>query len=63
MRAKTGNTTVEGEQVSWLVGEVESHGAEYIVVARVRAATAIDGTAGLDAARRGLDAWVGRPRP
>ncbi len=63
VRAKTGNATVGTDRISWLVGAVESRGAEYVVVARVRAAAELDGTAGLEAARHGLDAWAGRPRP
>ena len=57
VRAKTGNTEVNGERVSWLVGSVRSSGVEHVVVARVRAPGALDGTAGLEAARRGLDAY------
>jgi beta-lactamase class D len=60
VRAKTGNTEFNGERVSWLVGSVRSNGVEHVVVARVRAPGALDGTAGLDAARRGLDAYSGR---
>jgi beta-lactamase class D len=63
VRAKTGNTTVAGERVSWLVGAVESRGRDTVVVARVRAQTPIEGTAGLDAALGGLETWAGRPRP
>ena len=53
--AKTGNAAVDGERVSWLVGAVESRGTQHVVVARVRAAGTLDGTAGLEAARRALD--------
>ena len=60
VRAKTGNTSVKEERVSWLVGEVESRGVEYVVVARVRSSSALEGTAGLEAARRGLDAFARR---
>ena len=64
VRAKTGNTEVKGERVSWLVGSVRTEGIEHVVVARVRALGALDGTAGLDAARRGLDAYhATRRRP
>jgi beta-lactamase class D len=62
VRAKTGNTEVNGERVSWLVGSVRSNGVEHVVVARVRAPGALDGTAGLDAARRGLEAYSGQRR-
>jgi beta-lactamase class D len=58
VRAKTGNAEVKGERVSWLVGAVQARGTEYVVVARVRGSAAIAGTAGLDAARRGLDTFV-----
>ena len=60
VRAKTGNSSVKEERVSWLVGEVESRGVEYVVVARVRSSAALEGTAGLEAARRGLDAFARR---
>jgi beta-lactamase class D len=63
-RLKTGNTEVKGERVSWVVGVIESRGTGYAVVARVRGDATLDGTAGLDAARRGLDAFItsrGRP--
>jgi beta-lactamase class D len=64
VRAKTGNSEVKGERVSWLVGSVRSNEVEHVVVARVRGPGAVDGTAGLDAARRGLDAYFsGRGRP
>ena len=53
--AKTGNASVDGERVSWLVGAVEYRGTQHVVVARVRAAGTLEGTAGLEAARRGLD--------
>jgi beta-lactamase class D len=55
VRIKTGNTTVAGERVSWAVGAVEAEAVTYVVVARVRASGPLDGTAGLEAARRGLD--------
>jgi beta-lactamase class D len=58
VRAKTGNSETKGERVSWLVGSVRSNGIEHVVVARVRAPGDLAGTAGLDAARRGLDAYV-----
>lgn len=62
VRLKTGNTTVEGERVSWAVGSVASGEREHVVVARVRADGPLDGTAGLTAARRALDALPGGPR-
>lgn len=60
VRLKTGNTTVDGERVSWAVGSVASGEREYVVVARVRVRGPLDGTAGLAAARRALDAFPGR---
>jgi beta-lactamase class D len=60
VRIKTGNTAVNDERVSWAVGAVESRGRDTLVVARVRSSTALDGTAGLDAARRALDGFPGR---
>ncbi len=60
VRAKTGNSSVKDERVSWLVGEIESRGVEYLIVARVRSSSALEGTAGLEAARRGLDAFARR---
>lgn len=58
VRLKTGNAEVKGERVSWAVGVIESRGTDYVVVARVRGEAALEGTAGLDAARRGLDAFI-----
>jgi beta-lactamase class D len=63
-RVKTGNTEVTGERVSWLIGDIESRGTDYVVVARVRGGADLDGAAGLEAARRGLDTFIstrGRP--
>lgn len=57
--AKTGNTQVNGDRVSWLVGEVESKGGSYVFAARVRSSTRPLGTtAGADLALRGLHAAV-----
>ena len=56
VRAKTGNTTVNGERVSWLVGELELERVEYVFVARARSGGALDTTAGADVARHGLNA-------
>jgi beta-lactamase class D len=63
VRIKTGNTSVNDERVSWAVGAVESRGRDTLVVARVRSSAALDGTAGLEAARRALEAWPRRARP
>lgn len=62
VHAKTGNTNVGGERVSWLVGQVASGDAAYVVVARVRTTGDLAGTAGLEAARRALNAYA-RPTP
>lgn len=56
VHAKTGNTTVAEQRVSWLVGYVESRGITYAFVSRVRADDALAGTAGADLARRVLNA-------
>jgi beta-lactamase class D len=61
VRAKTGNTTVDGERVSWLVGALELDAATYVFVARVRSANPLPGTAGADLARRLLNTAY-RPR-
>jgi beta-lactamase class D len=60
VRAKTGNTAVAGERVSWLMGAVELHDTHYVFVARVRAPGALPASAGADLARRELNA---RPPP
>lgn len=60
VRLKTGNTTVGGERVSWAAGLVAASDREYVVVARVRASGPVEGTAGLDAARRALDGFKDR---
>lgn len=61
VHAKTGNATVRGERVSWLVGQVELNGAEYVFVARVRSSEPLAPTAGAELALRGLNANA-RPR-
>ena len=56
VRAKTGNGTVNGERVSWLVGELESGGRQYVFASRARSATrTLDTTAGADLALRVLN--------
>jgi beta-lactamase class D len=54
VRAKTGNTSVGGERVSWLVGQLERDGRQYVFVARKRARETLPTTAGADLARRAL---------
>jgi beta-lactamase class D len=61
VRAKSGNTAVGEERVSWLVGHIETGGRQYVFVSRVRADEALPGTAGLDLALRMLNSW--RPAP
>jgi beta-lactamase class D len=58
VRAKTGNTTVKGERVSWLMGALESRGVEYVFVARARSKSGLENNAGAEVARRGLNARV-----
>lgn len=53
--AKTGNTRVGEESVSWVVGHIAHEGREYVFVGRVRAPEALPGTAGAELARRALD--------
>src|SRR6185436_17265345 len=36
VRAKTGNGTVNGERVSWLVGSLETGGRQYVFASRAR---------------------------
>jgi len=58
-RLKTGNGTVDGERVSWLLGEIESGGRQYVFASRTRSATrTMDTTAGADLAVRMLNALV-----
>jgi feruloyl esterase len=61
VRAKTGNATVDGERVSWLVGQIDSGTRQWVFASRVRATGELPGTAGAEAALRQLDAR--RPPP
>lgn len=54
VHAKSGNTTVAGERVSWLVGHLARGGKEYVFVARKRGSASLPGTAGADLALREL---------
>jgi beta-lactamase class D len=54
-RLKTGNGTVDGERISWLIGEIESNGRAYVFASRVRSTRPLDTTAGADAALRVLN--------
>lgn len=60
VRAKTGNTTVAGERVSWLVGSLESGSRTVVFVSRVRARGELPSTAGADAALRELNRQADR---
>ena len=56
VRVKTGNGSVNGERVSWLVGALETGGRQYVVASRARSsAGALDSTAGADLAVRVLN--------
>ena len=56
VRAKTGNTTVGEERVSWLVGHLEARNRQYVFVSRVRATETLSGMAGADLAVQALNA-------
>ena len=56
VRAKTGNATVAGERVSWVVGHVESGNRGWVFAARVRGGSGVPGQAGADLALRTLNA-------
>ena len=57
VRVKSGNGTVNGEQVSWLVGAIETGGRQYLFASRARAKAGTLGvTAGADLALRVLNA-------
>jgi len=60
VRAKTGNTRVNSEQLSWLVGALELKGTKYVFVARARSSRVLARNAGIDVAMRGLNEQ--RPR-
>jgi beta-lactamase class D len=57
VRVKTGNGSVHGERVSWLVGSLETGGRQYVFASRARSsAGALGTTAGADLALRVLNA-------
>lgn len=61
MRAKTGNATVDGERVSWLVGHIEAGDHQYVFASRVRERGPLPATAGAEHALRMLNrVTVGR---
>jgi beta-lactamase class D len=56
-RLKTGNGTVAGERVSWIIGEFEAGGQSFVFASRARSSTRpLDNTAGADLAVRVLNA-------
>ena len=56
VRVKSGNGTVRGERVSWLVGELETGGRQYVFASRARSTTrALETTSGADLALRVLN--------
>jgi beta-lactamase class D len=55
VHAKTGNTTVDGERVSWLIGWVSLAGRDTVFAGRLRAKGTLANTAGAEVARRGLN--------
>ena len=62
-RLKTGNGSVNGERASWLVGEIDSRGRQYVFASRVRSSTRIlANTAGADLAVRLLNTMPPEPR-
>ncbi|HYI07463.1 MAG TPA: penicillin-binding transpeptidase domain-containing protein [Thermoanaerobaculia bacterium] len=62
VRAKTGNTRVGEERVSWLVGHLETGTRQYVFVSRVRSQEAIPGTAGAELVQRMLESSLTDPR-
>ncbi len=55
LRAKTGNTSVGKERISWLVGHLETQGRQYVFASRVRAHETLSSTAGAELARQVLE--------
>jgi hypothetical protein len=57
VRVKTGNGTVNGEQVSWLVGALETGGRQFVFASRATGkAGTLGTTSGADLALRVLNA-------
>jgi beta-lactamase class D len=62
-RLKTGNGGVNGERASWLIGEIDSLGRQYVFASRVRSSTGtLENTAGADLAVRLLNTMPPKPR-
>ncbi|MBA2302144.1 MAG: prolyl oligopeptidase family serine peptidase, partial [Acidobacteria bacterium] len=58
-RMKTGNGTVNGERVSWVIGQLETDGRQYVFASRVTSKTrTLESTAGADLALRILNTMV-----
>lgn len=55
VHAKTGNTRVGSDRVSWLVGHIEAADRGYVFVSRVRSQDQLVGTAGVELAMRFLN--------
>jgi beta-lactamase class D len=61
VRLKTGNGSVSGERVSWLIGQLEAGGRQYVFASRKRSTSdALDTVAGANLAQRLLNTM--RPR-
>jgi beta-lactamase class D len=56
VRVKSGNGTVNGEHVSWLVGALETGGRQYVFASRARSKGPLQTSAGGDLALRVLNA-------
>jgi beta-lactamase class D/2-keto-3-deoxy-L-rhamnonate aldolase RhmA len=62
-RLKTGNGTVSGDRVSWLIGALDVAGREYVFASRVRSSTRpLETTSGADLAVRILNAMAPQAR-
>lgn len=55
VRAKTGNSTVGDEKISWLVGELERQGRTFVFASRVRSSESLPSTAGAELAQKALE--------
>jgi len=55
VRAKTGNTRVGEDRISWLVGEIEQGSRKWVFASRVRAQGSLKSTAGAELALRELN--------
>ena len=55
VRAKTGNSTVGDEKISWLVGEFERQGRTFVFASRVRSSESLPSTAGAELAQKTLE--------